>query len=238
METKDLFDIWKNEEKNLINKNKISREMIENYFTPKVRKTSLVFIINMLMYLLIGAAGAVLTFINIFGYLNNKNMILVLVVMLIFAIGLLVYGIILLRMYRAINRFSNDLMTQLEKQLNFYKTHYEIWMVVVSLLVLLLPYSWNFLLDNQNGYYPIYNVTRFVLFSTFMFLFIYGVLKFGNFIQVSYIKAYLTDLKNDMLENTEQFEKRKRKYKWIGILLLIILSCTLILGALKMSGLI
>jgi hypothetical protein len=170
---------------------------------------------------------------NLAGYINNPVMIWALVPQLILSIGILIFGITVFYKLKVINNYSDTLSNLINKQLRFIKTDYEIWMVITSFSLLILIFAVNIFVDNDNGHYFIYNKIKYVIINIAVFLFIYGIQKFSSIFQFRALKIYLSDLKSGILDESIGLEKNRKKYKWLLVVIAIILTITAIFGVMK-----
>ncbi|MFC1731084.1 hypothetical protein ACFL6I_12190 [candidate division KSB1 bacterium] len=233
MEKDELSNIWQKGNDHLLKDKKIDKEMITNYLSEKTLKTSKLFVFNIVFYCCIQLASIILLSMNLAGYMNNRVMIWILIVQLMVSMGILLYGIHIFYRLRIINNYSDTLSNMIDKQLLFFRTHYEIWLVITSFSVLILIFAVNIFVDNDNGQYLIYNKMKYSMINLILFLFIYGTQKLSGFIQLRNLKAYLSDLRNGILDVSIGREKNMKKYQWVWILIAIIFTISLIAGILK-----
>jgi len=233
MEENNLKEIWEQFPGGDFDQSKLSKEMIEKYLKPKISKASLYLYFNLFFYLVLILASIVLLSMNIYGYRTNPLMLSIEAGMLLVSLAFLFYGIFVFIKLREINNFSNTLFDLLNKKIKFLNFHYEIWIVLTAILVSILVFALNTLVDNQGGTYRIYNVPLYIGIQIGMIVFIYGVNKLAAFQSIRQLKTYLADLKNSTLDQTRRSEKQK-KYYVIGLVILCILLLTFfIMGILK-----
>ncbi len=139
---------------------------------------------------------------------------------------------------RDINNFTKDLQELLNEKIKFMKVHYEIWMVITAFIVWILTFGLNTLIDNQEGIYRINQVDVYVLISIGIIIFIYVVQKISMATSMNTLKGYLSDLRANYLDQTKQIELRKKKQRWIYLVIVLIMTALFILGLLKSMSLI
>jgi len=233
MERDDLINIWKEGNENIFKNQEINKDMITNYLSKKTLVTSRYFTFNILFYCFIQLASIILISMNLAGYINNTVMIWALIPQLIVSIGILAFGVSIFYKLKVINNFSDTLSNLINKQLRFIKTDYEIWLVLTSFSLLILIFAVNIFIDNDNGHYYIYNKIKYVVINIAVFLFIYGIQKFSSVFQLRALKTYLSDLKSGILDESIGMEKNRKKYKWLLIVIAIILNIIAIAGFMK-----
>lgn len=228
----NIIEIW---EKNshAPHTNKLDKDMITKHIESKASKASRTFTFNLLTYLAALMASIILLSMNIYGYRSNPVMFWVEIGLLFLSILFLGYGAFIFIKLRDINNFTKDLHDLLNEKLKFIKVHYEIWLVITALIVLILSFSLNTLVDNQDGFFRINKVKMFILVNIVIFVFIYAGQKIMLASSTSLLRAYLNDLKANYLDQSNQIESRRRKLKWVYIILGLILLTGFILGILK-----
>ena len=165
-------------------------------------------------------------------------MLTVEIVLLIISFLFLGYGAFIFMKLRDINNFTKDLQELLNEKIKFMKVHYEILMVITAFIVWILTFGLNTLIDNQEGIYRINQVDVYVLISIGIIIFIYVVQKISMATSMNTLKGYLSDLRANYLDQTKQIELRKKKQRWIYLVIVLIMTALFILGLLKSMSLI
>lgn len=238
MENKDIFDIWDQGNKELLKNDKTSKAMIHDYLNKKALKTSVHFNVNILFYLFIQLVNVIFCSMNIVAYKMNPVILYVLIGSLVMSLAVLIYGTVLFIQLREIKNFSKSLSDLINDQLKFVKVKYEIWMIIISFTVLILIFNVNISVDYNNGYYPINNKLMYIGINLIVFVFNYIGLKVTGFRFINELKAYLSDLKNGVLDKSQNLEKGRKRLKLILIGIMIFFLLTALLGLLKATGII
>lgn len=233
MKKDELFDIWNSGNDSLFHEQKIDKAMIEKSLSGKTKKTTRYFNFNIIFYASIQLVNIALLSINLMGYKNNMAIFWTLIILLALSVGFLVFGIDLYYKFRETNKFSDSLINLINKQLHLINVSYEVWMLIVAFSSLILIFNASIIVDYNNGYYPINHVNVFVITLIAVFLFIYFTQKVASSFLTKSLKANLNDLRNGILDETNRIERKRKKFKWIGYILVIILIFILILGILK-----
>ncbi len=233
MDFEKLSDIWEKGNEKLSDKNKLSKAMITDIINKKHKKTISFLNFNLGFYWMMQVVNLVLISMNLMGYRQNNTMVWVLVGQMAITLPVIVYGIYIFIKNREINNFSENLKSLLQRQIQFFRTYYEIWIIIIAFTTLILMFNVNVMIDNQDGHYRIYRVGFFVIVNLGIFLFIYLTQKLASEWRFKAIKANLSDLQRGVLEKSEKFEKAQRKYIWVWILIAVLLTITLIMGILK-----
>ena len=210
--------------------------MIEQYLSEKTLKGSRSIHINLLFYALVQMANVILLSMNLAGYSSNPAMIWILVPQLILSIGILIYGIDLFYKLKEINTYSDSLQVLIERQLGFFKRPYEIWLFLASLSAIILATNINLYVDNDNGHYVINNKVMFAVVTLVAFFLIYGAQKVAGNRSLSSLKAYLSDLQQGVLDQSDRIQHAKKKYIWIWLILFVLLSASLVYGIITALG--
>jgi hypothetical protein len=237
MENNNIINTWE-QQKHVPENEKLDKKMIYDYLRSKVSKVSLTLTFNMAFYLAALLASIILLSMNIYGYKDNAVMLTVESGLLVLSVISLGYGIFIFMKIREINNFSKDLHDLLKSKIKFLRFHYEIWLIVTAIVVWILSFALNTLVDNQNGFYRINRVGVFIIVSLVMLVFIYAVQKLSAEISFRNLKAFLSDLELSYLAHTEIIEHRKKKLRWIYLTGIIVFTALFILGVLKMLSLI
>jgi hypothetical protein len=119
-----------------------------------------------------------------------------------------------------------------QKQLWFYRKPYEIWLVLATLTAMILMTNLNLYVDNDNGTYLINNKAVFVGVTLAAFVFIYGALKVTSMLGLRRLKAYLADLQEGALEQSERMERTKKRFLWLWVTIFILLTALMVYGLL------
>ncbi len=236
MENNGLIQTWEEGNKKLFSDQKLSKNMIEQYLKPRVKKSSVPFLLNLVYYCLVQIANIGLLTADIIGYKSNPTMLSALIPMLILSTGFLVFGYFSFLKFRAINNYAENLVHLLKEKLKFIRVHYETLMVIFSFSFLILIFALTTLVDNQDGSYRINNPLFFTEISIAVLVFTYGVMKLSGYISTRPLKIFLNDLQNSFLEGSQQLEQKRKKYRWIAIVLILFLIALLILAIFKSLG--
>jgi hypothetical protein len=231
MEDNNIINTWE-QQKHVPENEKLEIKMITDYLKPKVSKVSWTFVFNLVFYLAALVASIILLSMNLYGYRANPVMLAVESGLLFLSLGFLGYGAFIFIKIREINNFSKNLHELLESKIKFLRFHYEIWLIMTAVIVWILSFALNTLIDNQEGFYRINKVGIFVLISVAMLVFIYLVQKLSAEISLRNLKVFLNDLEASCLAHTENYEQRRKKMRWIWLLAIILLTALLILGVL------
>jgi len=178
-------------------------------------------------------AAMILIGFDLYGYRSNPVMLKALIPMLTACSSFFGYGVFLLSHIWQINRSDFDLVTAINRKIKVYRTHYEAWMWIGAVSLLILIFALTTFVDNDEGTYRINRPVFFTVVNIFILLFIYGIQKIGQFIAVRHIRVYLADLQNEVLEGSTKLNQDKRKNVIISLILVVIFTILLILGIIK-----
>jgi len=232
MKKDELIHMWQEGSDRLFSDEKTDRDMITQYLSEKTLKGNRNINLNLIFYGAIQLANIILLSMNLAGYLNNPAMIWILIPQLVITIGILVFGIDVFYKFREINNYSDSLQNLIQKQLWFYRRPYEIWLVLASVSAIILISNLNLYVDNDNGSYVINNKAMFVGITLLAFLFIYGTQKAASRLGLRKLKAYLSDLQQGALEQSERMERTRKRYLWFWVAVCLLLTASLIFGIL------
>jgi len=233
MENNDLVKIWKEGNQEILKDRKFERSELEAFLKPKASKATLSLNFNILIYMAAQLAAMVLIGFDLYGYRSNPVMLKALILMLIACSSFFGYGVFLLSYIWQINHGDFDLVTSINKKLKVYRSHYEAWMWMGAVSTLFLIFALNSWTDNDQGTYRINRPVIFTVISCLVIIFIYGSQKIAQLKAVREIRAYLSDIQNEVLEGSCQIEQAKRKYFVIFLISVIILTIFFILGIIK-----
>ncbi|MCK5429942.1 MAG: hypothetical protein KAI94_10755, partial [Anaerolineales bacterium] len=125
-----------------------------------------------------------------------------------------------------------SLRNLIQKQLWFYRKPYEIFLVLASVSAIILMTNVNLYIDNDNGTYVINNKVLFVGVTLVALVFIYGTQKATSLLGLRRLKAYLADLQQGVLDQSQRMERAKRRYLWLWVAVFILLTASLVFGLL------
>jgi len=237
MEDNNIINIWE-KKKHIPEHQKIDINMVTKQLKPRISKVYWSFNLNLIIYLLVILASIVMLSMNLYGYRTNPVMLTVESGLLVLSLVFLGYGFFIFMKIREINNFSKDLRDLLQSKIKFLRFHYEIWLILTTVIAWILFFSLGTLVDNQEGIFRINRVGFFIIISMIMMGFIYAGQKLSAEITLTSLKAYLNDLEASYLGHTEKIELKKKKMRWIFLTLLIILTIICVLGFLKIRGII
>jgi hypothetical protein len=204
--------------------------MITKYLSEKTLKGNRAIHFNLIFYGLIQLANIILISMNLAGYFNNPAVIWLLIGMLVITIGILVFQMDLYYKFREINNYSDSLQKLIQKQLKFYRRPYELWLILAAVSIIILTSNLNLYVDNDNGSYVIHNKVLFAGVMVGVFVFIYGALKVSSLLGLRKLKAYLSDLHSGTLDQSQQMERRQKRFLWLWVVLCLILVVTMVFG--------
>jgi hypothetical protein len=224
--------MWQEGSSRLFRDELTDRDMITQYLNEKTLKGNRSINSNLIFYGIIQVANIILLSMNLAGYLKNPSIIWILIPQLIFTIGTLVFGMDVFYKFREINNYSDSLQNLIQKQLWFYRRPYEIWLVLVSISMIILSTNVNLYIDNDNGSYVINNKLMVIGVTLAAWLIIYGALKATSLLGLRRLKAYLHDLQQGALDQSEGLERTKKRYLWFWVAVFLLLSVSLVFGIL------
>ncbi len=232
MKKDELIHMWQEGNDRMFRDKTTDKVMITKYLSEKTLKGNRKINFNLLFYGAIQLANIILLSMNLVGYMNNPAIIWILIPQLILTIGTLVFGIDVFYKFREINNYSESLQKLIQKQLWFYRKPYELWLILASISAIILITNVNFYIDNDNGTYVINHKVMFVGVTLAAFLFIYGSQKATSLLGLRKLKAYLTDLQQGALDQSEGLERTKKRYLWLWVAVCLLLTASLIFGIL------
>jgi len=233
MKNDELIHMWQEGSDRLFSDEKTDRDMITQYLSEKTLKGNRSINFNLIFYGAIQLANIILLSMNLAGYQNNPAMIWILIPQLVITIGILVFGMDIFYKFREINNYSDSLQNLIQKQLWFYHRPYEIWLLLASVSVIILQTNINLYVDNDNGFYVINNKVLYAGVTVVAFLIIYGALKVTSLLGLRKLKAYLSDLQQGALDQSERMEATRKQYLWFWVAVFLLLTASLVFGLLK-----
>jgi len=230
MEKNDLKTIWKEGNQEMLKDKKFNKAELEGLIRPKITKATLSLHFNIFLFMAVQITTMALIGIDLHIFRSNPIMLKVLIPMFILSSSFFGYGVFLLNHLHQINRSELDLIGSINQKLKTYRTHYEVWMWMMSVSLVFLVLALNSMTDHDQGTYRINQPMVFAGIVSFMLLFIYGTQKLAQIVSLRTIKAYLNDLLNEALDNSLSMEQENKRYRVLGVILVIILLALLILG--------
>lgn len=232
MKNDELIHMWQEGSDRMFRDELTDRDMITKYLSEKTLKGNRNINFNLIFYGAVQVANIILLSMNLAGFQNNPSMIWVLISQLAITIGILIFGMDTFYKFREINNYSNSLKNLIQKQLWFYRKPYEIFLVLASVSAIILMTNVNLYVDNDNGTYVINNKVMFVGVTLVALVFIYGTQKVTSLLGLRRLKAYLADLQQGVLDQSQRMERTKRRYLWLWVAVFILLTASLVFGIL------
>ena len=233
MDSDQLISIWEKGNKTRLKDNQLSKDMITNILDRKTHKALQYFGFNIVFHWLFQLISLVLISMNLIGYKGNTVILWVLGAQLIVILGVILYGIFVFIRFREITNYSKNLKALIEDNLQFFKTHYEAWIVLIAFTLLILIFNLNILVDNTNGHYTINKVGLFIMINIGVFIFIYFSQKLTSEWKYRALKANLHDLNAGLLDESRKMEATWKRYVWVYIAIAIVLAIVFIVGLIK-----
>ena len=232
MKNDELIHMWQEGSDRMFRDELTDRDMITKYLSEKTLKGNRNINFNLIFYGAVQVANIILLSMNLAGFQNNPSMIWVLISQLAITIGILIFGMDTFYKFREINNYSDSLQNLIQKQLWFYRKPYEIFLVLASVSAIILMTNVNLYIDNDNGTYVINNKVLFVGVTLVALVFIYGTQKATSLLGLRRLKAYLADLQQGVLDQSQRMERSKRRYLWLWVIVFILLTASLVFGLL------
>lgn len=233
MKKDELIQMWKEGSEQMFSDKQTDKDMITQYLQEKTLKGNRGIHFNLIFYGALQLANIVLISMNLAGYQNNASLIWVLISLLVISIGTLIFSLDVYYKFKKINNYSDSLQSLIQQQLWFYRRPYEIFLILASLSAIILMTNINLYIDNDNGTYIINNKLMFVGITVAAFLFIYLAQKATSLLSLRSLKAYLSDLQQGVLDQSQLIERKKKRFLWLWLTLFVVLTAVLILGILK-----
>ena len=232
MKEDELIHMWQEGNDRMFRDKLTDKEMITKYLDEKTLKGNRSINFNLLFYGAIQVVNLILLSMNLAGYMNNPAMLWILIAQLVITIGSLVFGVDVFYKFREINNYSDSLQNLIQKQLWFFRRPYEIWLVLAAVAGIILMTNLNLYVDNDNGSYVIHNKVLFSAVTVVAFLFFYGALKATSMLGLRKLKAYLSDLQQGELAQSNHLDRLQKRYLWIWVVVFILLLAFLVFGLL------
>ena len=118
---------------------------------------------------------------NIVAYAVNPSMLFAELAVTIAAMIFGFYGIYLLGELKIINRAEENLISMLKRRLSFYRSKYEIWNLMMAIMIPLLSFALITHIDNQESVYRINQPFIFWVVTLLQFIFGYVIIKISQY---------------------------------------------------------
>jgi len=230
MNKDELIDIWQKGNDRMLRDVKTDKKMITQYLNEKTLKGSRNIYFNLIFYGFIQITNLILLSMNLEGYMNNSSVVWILVPLVVVTIGILIFGIDMYYRFREINNYSESVHSLINRQLRFFRRPYELWLILSSVSAIILISNVNLYIDNDHGTYAIHNKVLFWGVTLGAFLFIYGTQKLASLHSLHSLRAYLSDLRKGVLDQSERLERSKRRLVWLYVAIFILLTASMVFG--------
>jgi hypothetical protein len=230
MEKPDLRSLWQKGQQKIIADQNLSKMEIEAYIKPRVKKSSLGVKLNLSFYTIMAFASLLILMINSIFFITNPIIHLINIIGIFISGYFVYYGWYSFRQLKSTESGIRDLSTELRKKIDFYSHIYERWIWFVPTVTLLLIFAVTTLVDHEDGTYRINKPFLIIGINLFIFVGLYLLYKVSHQYWLKDIKDYLNDVDHQLLEGSLEIETRKKKFAWLIVLIVILLSAFLIWG--------
>lgn len=237
METINIEQVWKSGKGKIEKQPVPDLEKVRKLSGKNIRTSKIVMLFYLGVYLLMLAATILIECLNLSGYRGNSAMMEVHSGVLAVSVFFTGYGIFLIRKIVKMDRSSDELTTSLKKRIIFFQVHYEVWLWIVAFTTLLLTFSINSWVDNDQGHYRVNNIALYAILEGGIFIFVYLMMKLAHYPLVKELRSHLSDIERQTSESTDRFENQKKKWRWWAVagmlIIMALLACVAIAGILK-----
>ena len=140
------------------------------------------------------------------------------------------YGIYLLGELKIINRAEENLISMLKRRLSFYRSKYEIWNLMMAIMIPLLSFALITHIDNQESVYRINQPFIFWVVTLLQFIFGYVIIKISQYPILKEIKIYLVDLEAQVWNESQSLTAVKKRWRIWSYIFVIIGALLLLWG--------
>ena len=167
---------------------------------------------------------------NIVAYAVNPSMLFAELAVTIAAMIFGFYGIYLLGELKIINRAEENLISMLKRRLSFYRSKYEIWNLMMAIMIPLLSFALITHIDNQESVYRINQPFIFWVVTLLQFIFGYVIIKISQYPILKEIKIYLVDLEAQVWNKSQSLTAVKKRWRIWSYIFVIIGALLLLWG--------
>ena len=167
---------------------------------------------------------------NIVAYAVNPSMLFTEFAVTIAAMIFGFYGIYLLGELKIINRAEENLISMLKRRLSFYRSKYEIWNLMMAIMIPLLSFALITHIDNQESVYRINQPFIFWVVTLLQFIFGYVIIKISQYPILKEIKIYLVDLEAQVWNESQSLTAVKKRWRIWSYIFVIIGALLLLWG--------
>lgn len=167
---------------------------------------------------------------NIVAYAVNPSMLFAELAVTIAAMIFGFYGIYLLGELKIINRAEENLISMLKRRLSFYRSKYEIWNLMMAIMIPLLSFALITHIDNQESVYRINQPFIFWVVTLLQFIFGYVIIKISQYPILKEIKIYLVDLEAQVWNESQSLTAVKKRWRIWSYIFVIIGALLLLWG--------
>ena len=136
-------------------------------------------------------------------------------------LGFFVFGLGVLRALRTLDDPAATLTTLVRRQLRFFHTTFEWWLVTWALTVWMVSFCIVVWVENEGGVYRVGHVVRYAAVSVGLILGSYALMRLGHYPMRRRSLAALHDLESQIADQTVRAQSHL-KYWAIGTVLLVI----------------
>lgn len=214
----------------------MSKLELQAILQPRIDKTARAWRLVVWMYMALVAVTLVCEGMNIYAFRTQPVMLAVGIGLVLSTLGFLGYGVHLMSEMAAIEHTDESLVAKLRRRLRFHGSKCEIWLWLTALSCVFLSFAVSTMADADLGTYRINRPLVFGATLLGQLLFMYAVLKVGQYPFVRESRAILKDLERQVTRETERVRALERHWRLWGALLVIVFVLLLLLSLWRAIG--
>ncbi len=172
---------------------------------------------------IVSISSALVLVYNIFFYLNNPPILIIIVSLLILSISISIFMLAQLRVIKNMDTREYDLQKLLQFKIKYFNTRLKLARHSVALSVVIATLGINLTMENNDGIFELNKVLTLSIFYIFTYFILIHLQKFTHDVYLKQLRNALYYLKeNTLISLDDELKKHKRIGKMIGIIIAII----------------
>lgn len=226
-EFNEIKNLWKSADSQILTNESLDFETVRQAITKRSNQITSKLLSSFRAGIIALASSAILYSFNIYGYAGNNLMVIFCISCLILSIILLLFLVYQYNYFNKLDQAGFSLQDLTTAKIKYCKQSLSYVHHAIAISLVLLIFSLNLIIDNNEGTYQINNTWLYIGIMIMAYLIPVVMLNLSNKLYLKQYKTVLHDLNESKL--TEVIDELK-KYKWVKQFFIIMCLLSFITG--------
>ncbi len=226
-EFNNIKKLWKSADSQILVNESLDFETVKQALTKRSIQITSKLLKSFRLGIIALSLNVILCSFNIYGYAHNSLIFIFCISSLILSIVLLLFLVYQYNSFNKLDQAGSSLQELIVAKIKYFKQSLSYVHHAIAISLVLLTFSLNLIIDNNEGYYQVNNFWLYICIMIITYLIPLVMLNLFHNLYLKQYKIALIDLNESRLTtmNTEL-----KKYKWIKQFFLIIIFFSFIAG--------